>query len=137
MCIRDRNKTVESSDENAWKISYKEDLNILDPLNAQIQMRINVKKMVDLQDFKPFEILLQDIRNGKIEKNIYKFSRKDQYKFKDKLYDSIVIERVRDQDSRVTEYHLVPSLGYLILEVIDRKEDGIERLTLQKILSLG
>ncbi|MDA8885087.1 hypothetical protein N9I38_03900 [Gammaproteobacteria bacterium] len=131
------NKTVESSDENAWKISYKEDLNILDPLNAQIQMRINVKKMVDLQDFKPFEILLQDIRNGKIEKNIYKFSRKDQYKFKDKLYDSIVIERVRDQDSRVTEYHLVPSLGYLILEVIDRKEDGIERLTLQKILSLG
>ena len=100
-------------------------------------MRINVKKMVDLQDFKPFEILLQDIRNGQIENNIYKFSRKDQYKFKDKLYDSIVIERVRDQDSRVTEYHLVPSLGYLILEVIDRKEDGIERLTLQKILSLG
>ena len=39
--------------------------------------------------------------------------------------------------STVTEYYLVPELGYLILEVIDKKESSTEKLKLQKILSLG
>lgn len=100
-------------------------------------MRINVKKMVDTNDFSPFEIALQDIRDGEIEINTYKFSRNDNYEFDSKTYNSIVIERVREQDSRITEYHLVPELGYLILEVIDKKESSTEKLKLQKILSLG
>ena len=100
-------------------------------------MRINVKKMVDTNDFSPFEIALQDIRNGEIEINTYKFSRNDNYEFDNKTYNSIVIERVREQDSRITEYFLVPELGYLILEVIDKKESSTEKLKLQKILSLG
>ena len=72
-----------------------------------------------------------------IEINTYKFSRNDKYVFDDETYDSIVIERVREQDSRVTEYYLVPELGFLIVEVIDKKETSTERLKLQKILSLG
>ena len=131
------NGVIESSGENKWEIAHKQDLIILDPLNAQIQMRINVKKMVDLNNYSPFEIALQDIKDGEIEINTYKFSRKDLYEFNNKTYDSIIIERVRDQDSRVTEYYLVPELGYLILEVIDKKESSTERLKLQKILSLG
>ena len=83
------------------------------------------------------EIALQDIRDGEIEINTYKFSRNDNYEFDSKTYNSIVIERVREQDSRITEYHLVPELGYLILEVIDKKESSTEKLKLQKILSLG
>ena len=67
----------------------------------------------------------------------YKFSRNDKYAFDNATYDSIVIERVREQDSRVTEYYLVPKLGFLIVEVIDKKETSTERLKLQKILSLG
>ena len=131
------NGVIESSGENEWEIAHKQDLKILDPLNAQIQMRINVKKMVDLNDFSPFELALQDIRDGDIEINTYKFSRNDKYVFDDETYDSIVIERVREQDSRVTEYYLVPKLGFLIVEVIDKKEASTERLKLQKILSLG
>ena len=131
------NGVIESSGENEWEIAHKQDLRILDPLNAQIQMRINVKKMVDTNDFSPFEIALQDIRDGEIEINTYKFSRNDNYEFDSKTYNSIVIERVREQDSRITEYHLVPELGYLILEVIDKKESSTEKLKLQKILSLG
>ena len=131
------NGVIESSGENEWEIAHKQDLRILDPLNAQIQMRINVKKMVDTNDFSPFEIALQDIRDGEIEINTYKFSRNDNYEFDSKTYNSIVIERVREQDSRITEYHLVPKLGYLILEVIDKKESSTEKLKLQKILSLG
>ena len=100
-------------------------------------MRINVKKMVDSNDYSPFEIALQDIRDGDIEINTYKFSRNDNYVFDNATYDSIVIERVREQDSRVTEYYLVPELGFLIVEVIDKKEASTERLKLQKILSLG
>ena len=131
------NGVIESSGENEWKITNKQDLKILDPLNAQIQMRINVKKMVDLNDYSSFEIVLQDIRDGDIEINTYKFSRNVEYIFGDETYDSIVIERVREQDSRVTEYYLVPKLGFLIVEVIDKKETNTERLKLQKILSLG
>ena len=55
------NGVIESSGENEWEIAHKQDLRILDPLNAQIQMRINVKKMVDTNDFSPFEIALQDL----------------------------------------------------------------------------
>ena len=49
----------------------------------------------------------------------------------------MVIKRVREQDSRVTEYHLVPELGFLILEVIDIGSEGTQILKLQNILSLG
>ena len=131
------NGVIESSGQNKWEISYKKDLKILDPLNAQVQMRINVKKMFDLKDYSPFEIALQDIRDGDIEINTYKFARNDIYEFDGESYESIVIERIREQDSRVTEYYLVPELGFLILEVIDKKEESTERLKLQKILSLG
>ena len=130
------NGVIESSGENEWQIANT-GLRVLDPLNAQIQMRINVKKMVDTNDFSPFEIVLQDIKDGEIEINTYKFSRNDNYEFDNETYNSIVIERVRDEDSRITEYYLVPELGYLIVEVIDKKKSSTEKLKLQKILSLG
>lgn len=131
------NGVIESSGQNEWEISYQKDLKILDPLNAQVQMRINVKKMIDSKDYSPFEIALQNIRDGDIEINTYKFARNDIYEFDGQSYESVVIERIREQDSRVTEYYLVPELGFLILEVIDKKEAATERLKLQKILSLG
>ena len=131
------NGVIESSGQNKWEISYQKDLKILDPLNAQVQMRINVKKMIDSKDYSPFKIALQNIRDGDIEVNTYKFARNDTYEFDGESYKSVVIERIREQDSRVTEYYLVPELGFLILEVIDKKEAATERLKLQKILSLG
>ena len=131
------NQNIKSSGQNKWDINYADGLNILDPLNAQVQMRLNVKDMVESKKFNSFEIALQDIRNGDIEINTYKFSRNDIYIFNEKSYESIVIKRVRDQDSRITEYHLVPELGYLIMEVIDTGAETTQTLKLQKILSLG
>ena len=131
------NQNIKSSGQNKWDINYADDINILDPLNAQVQMRLNVKDMHESKEYNSFEIALQDIRNGNIEVNTYKFSRNDIYTFNEKNYESIVIKRVRDQDSRITEYHLVPELGYLIMEVLDTGAEATQTLKLQKILSLG
>jgi hypothetical protein len=131
------NQNIKSSGQNKWDINYADDIDILDPLNAQVQMRLNVKDMHESKEYNSFEIALQDIRNGNIEINTYKFSRNDLYTFNEKNYESIVIKRVRDQDSRITEYHLVPELGYLIMEVLDTGAEATQTLKLQKILSLG
>ena len=131
------NQNIKSSGQNKWDINYADDIDILDPLNAQVQMRLNVKDMNESKEYNSFEIALQDIRNGNIEINTYKFSRNDLYTFNEKNYESIVIKRVRDQDSRITEYHLVPELGYLIMEVLDTGAEATQTLKLQKILSLG
>lgn len=131
------NQNIKSSGQNKWDINYADDIDILDPLNAQVQMRLNVKDMHESKEYNSFEIALQDIRNGNIEINTYKFSRNDIYTFNEKNYESIVIKRVRDQDSRITEYHLVPELGYLIMEVLDTGAEATQTLKLQKILSLG
>ena len=131
------NQNIKSSGQNKWDINYADDIDILDPLNAQVQMRLNVKDMHESKEYNSFEIALQDIRNGNIEINTYKFSRNDIYTFNEKNYESIVIKRVRDQDSRITEYHLVPELGYLIMEVVDIGAEATQTLKLQKILSLG
>ena len=131
------NQNIKSSGLNKWDINYADDIDILDPLNAQVQMRLNVKDMYESKEYNSFEIALQDIRNGNIEVNTYKFSRNDIYTFNEKNYESIVIKRVRDQDSRITEYHLVPELGYLIMEVVDIGAEATQTLKLQKILSLG
>ncbi len=131
------NQNIKSSGQNKWDINYADDIDILDPLNAQVQMRLNVKDMHESKEYNSFEIALQDIRNGNIEINTYKFSRNDIYTFNEKNYESIVIKRVRDQDSRITEYHIVPDLGYLIMEVLDIGAEATQTLKLQKILSLG
>ena len=131
------NQNIKSSGQNKWDINYADDIDILDPLNAQVQMRLNVKDMHESKEYNSFEIALQDIRNGNIEINTYKFSRNDLYTFNEKNYESIVIKRVRDQDSRITEYHIVPDLGYLIMEVLDTGAEATQTLKLQKILSLG
>ena len=131
------NQNIKSSGQNKWDINYADDIDILDPLNAQVQMRLNVKDMHESKEYNSFEIALQDIRNGNIEINTYKFSRNDIYTYKQKNYESIVIKRVRDQDARITEYHLVPELGYLIMEVLDTGAEATQTLKLQKILSLG
>ena len=131
------NQNIKSSGQNKWDINYADDIDILDPLNAQVQMRLNVKDMHESKEYNSFEIALQDIRNGNIEINTYKFSRNDIYTFNEKNYESIVIKRVRDQDARITEYHLVPELGYLIMEVLDTGAEATQTLKLQKILSLG
>ena len=131
------NQNIKSSGQNKWDINYADGIDILDPLNAQVQMRLNVKDMHESKEYNSFEIALQDIKNGNIEVNTYKFSRNDIYTFNEKNYESIVIKRVRDQDSRITEYHLVPELGYLIMEVLDTGAEATQTLKLQKILSLG
>ena len=131
------NQNIKSSGQNKWDINYADDIDIMDPLNAQVQMRLNVKDMHESKEYNSFEIALQDIRNGNIEINTYKFSRNDIYTFNEKNYESIVIKRVRDQDSRITEYHIVPDLGYLIMEVLDTGAEATQTLKLQKILSLG
>ena len=100
-------------------------------------MRMSVKDMLETKNFGSFKIALQDISNGAIEINEYRFNRMDIYKFDEKEYGSVVIQRVREQDSRVTEYHLVPDLGFLIMEVLDKGSGATQTLKLQKILSLG
>jgi hypothetical protein len=131
------NKIIKSYGMNEWEKSYDGDFNILDPLNAQVEMRFKVKKMLDSNNFDSFQIALQDIRSGDIEVNTYKFSKMSKYEFNGSVYDSVVIKRVREQDSRITEYHLVPELGFLILEVIDISSEETQILKLQNILSLG
>ena len=57
-------KTIGSSGKFEWEKSLPENLEIFDPLNAQIQIR---KKVI--QGAKTFSLLLPDIKTGEIESN--------------------------------------------------------------------
>ena len=103
-----------------------------DPLNAQIQIRLNL-----LQGLEEFSIRLLEIKNGEMEDNYYKIVRNESCMLSDIKYECAVLKRFREKENRETLYYLIPDLDYMFLKIIDSGPERNQKLELLEILSLG
>ena len=126
------NLSIKSDGRDSWQSYIDKDLRPMDPLNAQIQIRLNL-----INNMKEFSIQLVEIKNGAVEENFYKIIGEDICSLGAKEYECIILKRQRKKESRETLYYLAPELGYMFLKIIDTGPERTQKLELLEILSLG
>ena len=122
-------KTISASGKFEWVKDLPDNLEIFDPLNAQIQIRKKV-----MQGAQTFSLLLPEIKTGEIESNQYKLNPDAECSVGKKIYRCKVVQRERPQENRTTTYFLSPELGYLIVKIEDQDSKGDTLLELKSIL---
>jgi len=122
-------KTMSASGKFEWVKDLPENLEIFDPLNAQIQIRKKV-----MQGAQTFSLLLPEIKTGEIESNQYKLNADADCLVGEKIYQCKVVKRERPQENRTTTYFLSPELGYLIVKIEDQDKNGDTLLELKSLL---
>ncbi|MDA9916540.1 DUF3108 domain-containing protein [Gammaproteobacteria bacterium] len=122
-------KTITASGKFEWVKDLPDNLEIFDPLNAQIQIRKKV-----MQGAQTFSLLLPEIKTGEIESNQYKLNPDADCLVGEKIYQCKVVQRERPQENRTTTYFLSPELGYLIVKIEDQDSKGDTLLELKSIL---
>lgn len=125
-------KIISSFGRDAWEKSLDEAIKSADPMNAQIQIRLNL-----LRGMQEFTIKLLEIKNGKIEDNFYKIIKNEPCSLGENSYECIVLKRFREKENRETLYYLIPDLDYMFLKIIDSGPERNQKLELLEILSLG
>jgi|TARA_B110000967_G_scaffold203575_1_gene244474 hypothetical protein len=125
-------KLITALGRNSWNAEFNPSIRVLDPLNAQIQIRLNL-----LKGIKEFSIKLVEIKNGVLEDNFYKVIGKELCAVGKKNYECIVLKRSRKKEGRETIYYLAPDLDYMFLKIIDNGPEQKQKLELIEILSLG
>ena len=103
-----------------------------DPLNAQIQIRLNL-----INGMEEFSINLIEMKTGEIKKNFYSLDGKETCVFNNKEYSCFLLKRYRESDKRITTYYLIPELDYMFYKVIDESPDEYQKLQLIELLSFG
>jgi hypothetical protein len=126
------NQTINSMGRDSWSMPLDTQIGLADPMNAQIQIRLNL-----LQGLKEFSIQLLEIKNGKMEDNFYKIIRNESCYLGDIKYECVVLKRFREKENRETLYYLIPDLEYMFLKIIDSGPERNQKLELLEILSLG
>ena len=86
------NQTITSLGRDAWSMPLDTQTVSADPLNAQIQIRLNL-----LKGLEEFSIQLLEIKNGKIEDNYYKIIRSESCFLGDIKYECTVLKRFREK----------------------------------------
>ena len=122
-------KTISASGKFEWVKELPENLELFDPLNAQIQIRKKV-----MQGAQTFSLLLPEIKTGEIESNQYKLNPDAECLVEEKVYQCKVVQRERPQENRTTTYFLSPELGYLIVRIEDQDSKGDTLLELKTVL---
>lgn len=125
-------QTIQSTGREKWKEKFDISIEILDPLNAQIKIRLNLISGLD-----KFSINLLEIESGKVEENFYEVTGKDICTFNQINYECIILKRIRKTDARETIYFIAPDLNFMFLKIKDRGKDRNQTLELIEILSLG
>ena len=126
------NQTINSMGRDSWSMPLDTQIGLADPMNAQIQIRLNL-----LQGLKEFSIQLLEIKNGEMEDNFYKIIRNESCYLGDIKYECVVLKRFREKENRETLYYLIPDLEYMFLKIIDSGPKRNQKLELLEILSLG
>ncbi|MEL0172862.1 MAG: hypothetical protein VW871_04850 [Gammaproteobacteria bacterium] len=116
----------------SWDVPLDKSIPTTDPLNAQLQIRLNLMKGLD-----EFSIKLIEIKTGGIKDNIYKVVDKQNCVLKDKSYECILLQRYRESDKRETTYYIIPELEYMFYKIIDKRPDKLETLEMIELLSFG
>jgi hypothetical protein len=126
------NLIITSSGSNTWQTSLDKTIFPLDPLNAQIQIRLNL-----INGMEEFSINLIEMKTGEIKKNFYSLDGKETCMLESKEYSCVLLKRYRDSDKRITTYYLIPDLDYMFYKVIDQSPEEYQQLQLIKLLSFG
>ena len=123
---------IESTGREEWEEDLDTSGEILDPLNAQIKIRINL-----ILGLEKFSINLLEIESGKVEENFYEVVGKEVFTFNEIDYECIKLKRIRETDDRETIYYIAPDLNFMFLKIVDTGQDRNQTLELIEILSLG
>ena len=126
------NLKINSSGRNTWQAPLDQASFSSDPLNAQIQIRLNL-----INGMEKFYINLIEMRTGEIQKNLYELNGKDSCNLQGKNYNCVVLKRYRESDDRITTYYLIPELEYMFYKVIDESPEEYQKLELKELLSFG
>ena len=126
------NFKINSSGRNSWVASLDQTAFLTDPLNAQIQIRLNL-----INGMKKFYINLIEMETGEIQENLYELDGETLCKLQDKNYDCVILKRFRESDDRITTYYLIPELAYMFYKVIDESPEEYQKLELKELLSFG
>ena len=126
------NQSISSLGRDVWTMPLDTQIGSADPLNAQIQIRLNL-----LKGLEEFSIRLLEIKNGEMEDNYYKIVRNESCMLSDIKYECAVLKRFREKENRETLYYLIPDLDYMFLKIIDSGPKRNQKLELLEILSLG
>jgi len=125
-------QTIISSGVNKWEASLDKATFPADPLNAQIQIRLNL-----LNGMEKFSINLIEMKTGEIKENFYSLDGKETCLLNNKEYSCVLLKRSRETDKRITTYYLIPELDYMFYKVIDQSPDEYQKLQLIDLLSFG
>lgn len=123
---------IESTGRDSWKAPLNKNAFSSDPLNAQIQIRLNL-----INGMKEFYINLVDMETGEIHQNFYELDGEEICKLQERKYDCVLLKRYRESDNRSTTYYLIPDLKYMFFKVIDSSPDEYQKLELEELLSFG
>lgn len=123
---------VKSVGRNEWESTFNTYEAAVDPLNAQIMIRKNIKNEVD-----KFSLNLINMKEGGIEKYDYEVSDRTSCSFKQSNYKCVVLERVKEGSTRKTTYYLAEELDFMFIKITDVSEEWTNTLELKEILSFG
>ena len=128
------NNTISSNGRDNWIVEVDKNIQILDPLNSQIQLKLNIANNIN-----NFSLNLIDLENGELESYQYIVDGVKTIEFKDELYDCMVVKRIKlDSDSdKVTLYFVSKDLGYMFIQVQESSEKREQELQLIELLSFG
>ncbi len=126
------NFKINSSGRDSWVAPLDQTAFLTDPLNAQIQIRLNL-----ISGMKKFYINVIEMETGESQENLYELDGEDVCILQGKNYDCVILKRYRDSDDRVTTYYLIPELAYMFYKVIDESPEEYQKLELKELLSFG
>ena len=126
------NFKINSSGRNSWVASLDQTAFLTDPLNAQIQIRLNL-----ISGMKRFYINGIEMETGESQENLYELDGEAVCTLQDKNYDCVILKRFRESDDRITTYYLIPELAYMFYKVIDESPEEYQKLELKELLSFG
>ncbi len=127
-----QSSTVKSVGRNDWVSAFNTSEAAVDPLNAQIMIRKNIKNGVD-----EFSLNLINMKEGGVEKYDYKVSDITSCSFKQSSYKCVVLERLKEGSTRKTTYYLAEELDFMFIKITDVTEESTNTLELKEILSFG
>jgi len=126
-------KNIASSGDHDWVISKESISNkILDPLTAQLALASKIA-----QGKQEVTLFLPNLKNGEIESNEFMLVQAESLVIDGIEYECAVVQRIRENDNRVTKYWFAKSLDYLLVKTVDVDDNGTVEMTMTKLLSFG
>ena len=126
-------ENITSTGDHDWVISKDSISNkILDPLTAQLALASKIA-----QGKQEVTLFLPNLKNGEIESNEFMLVQAESLVIDGIEYECAVVQRIRENENRVTKYWFAKSLDYSLVKTLDVDDNGTVEMTMTKLLSFG